>query len=187
MYRYPEMRLSLRHKTAILFICITAVLSGCIIFAANNHLRKAIDQEYQTRASDVAHTAAAIVDEKHAETVISAVQEILAGIEEPVEEPADEPAEPVKPAEPDQQEDPVQPAEPVNPAEPDQQEDPVQPVKPDEAETPDAAEDADEAATEVAAEEETIEEGDKIPYPDGHTVPDMQIHQGFIPPFGAAP
>ena len=78
------MRLSLRHKTAILFICITAVLSGCIIFAANNHLRKAIDQEYQTRASDVAHTAAAIVDEKHAETVISAVQEILAGIEEPV-------------------------------------------------------------------------------------------------------
>lgn len=79
-----SMKLSLKHKTAIEFIFMSAILSITLIFVSSLFLRNTIDTEFRTRATDVSKTVAVSVDDKDVTAVVEKIRDIMDRIDEPV-------------------------------------------------------------------------------------------------------
>lgn len=70
------MRFSLRRKTALLIVLIAIILSGTSIAVSGNIIKGMIDEQYKSKANDIADTIAVTIDVENTKLVTQAVMEI---------------------------------------------------------------------------------------------------------------
>ena len=73
-----KMKLSLRYKTAILFVAMMTVLSGTLILITSRFIVRIVDEQFQQRAASVANTVAATLPKETAGKLVDQYKAVYA-------------------------------------------------------------------------------------------------------------
>ena len=71
------MKLSLRLKAVILIILTMTLLSGTFLAVSSRYMTAAIDEQFRTRANDLARTVASSIEPDSAERVVQETMSVL--------------------------------------------------------------------------------------------------------------